>query len=360
MTLLAFEEMYVERMWGGEKFRTLYGKATPAGVPIGEAWMVADHMQHVSVVADGPDAGRTLREMLAEDAGRILGTRPQLTIHGRFPLLLKLLDAGDKLSIQVHPDDRDARRLNEPDVGKTEMWYVLHGEKDCELYCGMSRDVTRKSFAGAIVSGTVADLLTRIPAQEGTVVFVPAGTVHAIGGGCVLAEIQQSSNLTYRIDDWGRVQPNGSPRELHLDRALEVTHFGSRHNGAAKPLSYGSGVADVSVLTACEYFAAESVGVSGSYNCVSRGETFSLLLGISGTVAVRAGDDERVLNPACALMVPGSTAEFSVEGEGSFLRFSVPDLGRDIVHPLLEAGHSREAITALGGGDPGTRGHGGC
>lgn len=358
MTLLAFEEAYVERIWGGEKLRTLYGKATPTGVLVGEAWMVADHMQHVSIVADGPEAGRTLHEMLEEDAGRILGSRAHLTIHGRFPLLLKLLDAGDKLSIQVHPDDRDARRLKEPDVGKTEMWYVLHGDEDSELYCGMSHDVTRKSLMGAIESGTVADLLRCIPAREGTAVFLPAGTVHFIGGGCVLAEIQQNSDIVYRIDDWGRVQADGSPRELHVDRALEVTHFGSRHDGAAKPLCYRAGGANVSVLAACNYFAGESVAVSGSYICDSRGETFSLLLGTSGSVAVRAGDDERGLDPACAFMVPGSTAKFTVEGEGSFLRFWVPDLDRDIVQPLLEAGHSREAIVALGG-DPGTSDLGG-
>ncbi len=353
MTLIAFEEMYVDRMWGGERLRALYGKATPTGDPIGEAWMVADHMEHVSVVRDGPDAGRTLREMLEEDAGRILGTRPHLTIHDRFPLLLKLLDAGDKTSIQVHPDDDDAERLGEPDVGKTEMWYVLHGAEDCELYCGMPRDVTRDVLAGAIKSGTVADLLTRIPARKGTAVFVPAGTVHAIGGGCVLAEIQQNSDITYRIDDWGRVGADGKPRKLHTGRALEVTHFGSRHDGAAKPLSHRSGGAEVAVLTACKYFAAESVEVSGRYVCDSRGETFSLLLGTSGRVAVQVGGDERVLNPACALMVPGSTERFSAEGEGSFLRFSVPDVDRDIVHPLLKAGHTLDEIAGLTGSDLG-------
>ncbi len=351
MNLLAFEEGYVERMWGGDRLRTQYGKPTPSGVPIGEAWMIADHAQHVSVVADGPHAGRTLRELLEEDAAGILGTRAELTIHGRFPLLLKLLDAGDKLSVQVHPDDDDARRLNEPDVGKTEMWYVLHGEDRSELYCGMSSTVTRASFAEAVADATVADLLTRIPAGEGTAVFVPAGTVHAIGGGCLLAEIQQNSDITYRIDDWGRAQADGSPRKLHVDRALDVTHFGSRHAGAAKPLAYASGASEVSVLAACKYFAAESVSVSGSYACDTRGETFTLLLGISGVLRVGGGGDIRELKPACALMVPGSVSEFTVEGEGSLLKYLVPDLDRDIIRPLLEAGHPREAIIVLGG-DP--------
>ncbi len=349
--LLKFTEHYVERIWGGERLRALYDKATPTGVPIGEAWLIADHMQHVSVVADGPEAGRTLRDMLEQDAGRILGTRVRLTIHGRFPLLLKLLDAGDKLSVQVHPDDRDAQRLNERDVGKTEMWYVLHGEDRSELYCGVSSAVTRERFAEAVEDGTVADLITRIPAREGTAVLVPAGTVHAIGGGCLLAEIQQNSDITYRIDDWGRVQSDGSPRKLHVDRALEVTNFGSRHAGAAKPLAYTSGSSEVSVLAACKYFAAESVRVTGRYTCDTRGETFTLLLGTSGTLRVSGNDDFRELKPACALMVPGSVTEFTVEGEGSLLKYFVPDLDRDIMRPLLRAGHPREAIIALGG-DP--------
>lgn len=349
MNLLAFEEAYVERIWGGDRLRTQYGKPTTPGVPIGESWMIADHAQHVSVVTDGPHAGRTLRELLEEDAAGLLGSRARLTPHGRFPLLLKLLDAGDKLSVQVHPDDEDARRLGEPDVGKTEMWYVLQGDEGSELYCGLPTDVTRERFKEAISSGNCADLLARFPATEGTSVFVPAGTVHAIGGGCLLAEIQQNSDITYRIYDWDRVGADGSERELHIERALEVTHFGSLHSGPARPLSYASGTSEVSVLAACKYFAAERVRVTRSYTCTTRGETFALLLGTSGAVQVRCNDDERELKPGCALMVPGSVPEFTIEGEGSLLKYSVSDLDRDIMHPLVDAGHPREAIIALGG-----------
>lgn len=351
MGLLAFQEGYVERMWGGQKLRTVYGKQTPRDVPVGEAWMIADHPQHVSVVADGPESGRTLRELLEEDAPSILGSRARLTIHGRFPLLLKLLDAGDKLSIQVHPGDDDAKRLDEADVGKTEMWYVLQGDPGSELYCGMSPSVTRSDFEAALADGTVPELLTRFPASEGTAVFVPAGTVHAIGGGCLLAEIQQNSDITYRLDDWGRVQADGTPRSLNVEKALEVTRFGSRHAGAARPLNYSAGDAEVSILAACRYFAGELIGVHDSYTCETYGETFNLLLGRTGPLEVRAGTDEHTLAPGCALMVRGSAAGFSVEGDGALLRYYVPDLERDIVQRLLDAGHAREAIAALGG-DP--------
>ena len=166
-----------------------------------------------------------------------------------------------------------------------------------------------------------------------------------------MAEIQQNSDITYRIYDWDRIGTDGSERELHIERALEVTHFGSPHSGAARPLSYASGASEVSVIAACNYFAAERVRISGNYTCDTRGETFTLLLGTSGTLRVSGNDDFRELKPACALMVPGSVTEFMVEGEGSLLKYFVPDLDRDIMRPLLKAGHPREAIIALGG-DP--------
>ena len=349
MSLLSFEEGYAQRIWGGNKLRTLYGKDTSSSAPVGEAWLIADHEEHVSVVSDEPDAGRKLCELLMEDAAGLLGSRACLTTHGRFPLLLKLLDVGDKLSIQVHPDDECAKRLGEPDVGKTEMWYVLQGDEGSELYCGLKGDVTREVFADAIAKGTSADLLARFPAMEGTSVLVPAGTVHAIRGGCLLAEIQQSSDITYRIYDWDRVEADGSKRELHIERALEAVHFGSQHAGAAKPLSYASGASEVSVLAACNYFAAESVQVKGRYACDTRGESFTLLLATSGGVSVQAGKDERNLPVGTALMVRGSESSFYVEGEGSLLKYYVADLQRDVVTPLRDVGHPRESILALGG-----------
>jgi mannose-6-phosphate isomerase len=347
--ILAFEEGYVPRMWGGTRMREVYHKPTPADQPIGEAWLVADHAQHESVVKDGPLAGRTLRQLLQEDAAAILGSRARLTVHGRFPLLLKLLDAGEELSIQVHPDDAAAARLREPDVGKTEMWYVIEGRAESLLYCGLPPEVDAAQFESARSRGRLADLMTRIPAQPDTAVFVPAGTVHAIGAGCLLAEIQQNSDLTYRIDDWGRTQPDGTPRELHIEKALNVTRFGSRHAGAAHPLAYDVPGARINVLAACRYFAAEHIAVSGGTHFDMHGESFQLCLGLDGRLTVIADGAERALAPGEALLVAGRCAAMEVRGQGAFLRYYVPDLARDTVRPLRAAGHSVEAIVALGG-----------
>jgi len=347
--LLAFEEGYVPRMWGGTRLREVFGKPTPADKPIGEAWLIADHAHHESVVKDGPFAGRTLRELLVKNPNSILGTRARLTVHGRFPLLLKLLDAGEELSVQVHPDDAAAARLGEPDVGKTEMWYILEGRPESVIYCGLPPEVDAAQFESARRIGRLSELLTRIEARPDTAVFVPAGTVHAIGGGCLLAEIQQNSDLTYRIDDWGRVQPDGTPRELHLDKAMQVTRFGSRHAGAAHPLGHEHPGARITVLAACRYFAAEHIAVSGSTHIGVRGESFQLCLGLDGKLVIAAGDEERPLNPGEALLITGETKSAEVRGQGSFLRYYVPDLKKDVMRPLMRAGHSAEAIVALGG-----------
>lgn len=347
--LLVFEERYIPRMWGGQRLRDVYGKPTRADQNIGEAWLIADHAQHVSVVAEGPLAGRTLHELVEATPERILGTRPELTVHSRFPLLFKLLDARDKLSIQVHPDDADAARFDEPDVGKAEMWYVLDADEDSAVYCGLPPEVDAETFDASRNSGRLEELLIRIPAAPGTAVYVPAGTVHAIGGGCLLAEIQQNSDLTYRIDDWGRVQADGTPRQLHVEKARDCTRFGSGHLGPATPLEYESGGGRVAVIAACRHFAGERIDLEEAYICDTRGDSFQILLGIHGALTVSADSVQHALDPGRAVMIAGEARRFEIGGAGAFLRYYVPDLKRDIVAPLEAAGYAAEEIVALGG-----------
>ena len=349
--LLHFSDRYYERIWGGHRLRESFGKNTPAGEPIGEAWLISDHAGDESVVDEGTLAGRSIRDLLEENACAILGAGAQLTVHGRFPLLLKLLDSADNLSVQVHPDDACAVRLGEPDVGKTEMWHVLSADPGSKLICGLDPEVSAGRFAGAVQDGSIEELMTRFEVAPGTSAFVAAGTVHAIGGGIVLAEIQQNSDLTYRIYDWGRVQTDGTARELHVDKALEAIHFGSPHGGAAEPLDYAQGDLTRSVLAACRYFAAERVTLDGGATCVTHGHSFHIVLGVSGDVDVTAGASHRIVAPGEAVLVPGGYEQFAVEGRGDFLVYYVPDLPRDVVGPLRAAGHPEDAIVRLGG-DP--------
>ena len=348
--ILRLEERYYERIWGGRKLKTMYGKPIPENVLIGEAWLVSDHPGDESVIAEGPLKGRTLQELIAADPAAFLGGKAKPTPGGRFPLLLKILDSAEHLSVQVHPDDACAERLGEPDVGKTEMWHVLHAEPGSELICGLDPNVARDTFARAIPDGSVETFMNRFNVRPGTTAFVAAGTVHAIGGGIVLAEIQQNSDLTYRIYDWGRVGTDGKPRELHIDKALEAIHFGSPHGGEANPLACrAEDGAERTVLAACRHFAADHIACRGCYKRDTRGDSFHILLAKSGPLAVDVGQKTHTIDVAQAVLIPGQHEHYRVEGLGEFLDYYVPDLELDIIKPLLAAGHSRDAITLLGG-----------
>jgi mannose-6-phosphate isomerase len=350
--LLQFEEQYMERIWGGEKLNDVLGKPIPQDKPIGEAWVVSDHPSAVSKVSAGPRAGQTLHDLIDEDSGSLLGSQAALTVHGRFPLLLKILDANDVLSVQVHPDDETAERLGEPDVGKTEMWHVLQAEPGSELICGLKPEVEPEAFRKAVDEERLEECMVSFPVEPGASVFVAAGSVHAIGAGIVLAEIQQNSDLTYRLYDWGRVQDDGSRRELHIDKGLEAIHFDSQHTGANHPLTMFEGATKQTVLAACRYFAAELLELNGQVFQRNTGRrSFHILLGKSGLVRLGMNGEEVVLKPGEAAMVPGHAEEFSLGGRGTVLDYYVPDLKMDIAGPLYAAGFEHKELVRLGG-DP--------
>jgi mannose-6-phosphate isomerase len=218
---LMFHPRFKERVWGGRRLETVYGKTLPPDVPIGESWEISDRHGDESVIANGPLAGRTLRDLMIERASDILGDAAPAA-DGRFPLLCKILDARQKLSLQVHPPDR-VGDLGEP---KTEMWYIADAGPGAELFVGLKRGVTRGSFEEALAAGRVAECFHRIDVKRGDAMFLPSGRVHAIGAGLVIFEIQQNSDTTFRVHDWGRVGLDGKPRELHIAQSLESIDFG--------------------------------------------------------------------------------------------------------------------------------------
>jgi mannose-6-phosphate isomerase len=242
---LVLEPRILEKVWGGRRMESVLGRRLPAGVQVGESWEVYDRDGASSVVRTGPLAGRTVADLR--------GDAP-------FPLLLKILDAADRLSVQVHPDAATAARIGGGAEAKTECWFVLHAEPGAKVWRGLKDGTTREDLARAVADGTVASCLHSFEVRPGDTVFVPAGTVHAIGAGVLLAEVQQNSDTTFRIFDWGR------PREVHVREALESAHFGPRSPDKVPPqVVSDDGRVERLLLVKCTQFAVESVLAMGTF-----------------------------------------------------------------------------------------------
>lgn len=240
---LIFHPIFKERIWGGRNLERLLAKPLPPAGVFGESWEITDRPGDVSVVAAGPLAGRDLRWLMSHHERALLGRAESL--HGRFPLLVKILDAHETLSLQVHPPKPVAGELGgDP---KTEMWYFLEAASGAQIYAGLRRGVTREEFSRRVADGTVAVCFHRLPVRAGEAMFVPAGRAHALGAGTLLIEIQQNSDTTYRVFDWNRRDSSGQGRELHLPQSLASIDFTDFEPGLIPPMS-GRPSADRRVL----------------------------------------------------------------------------------------------------------------
>ncbi len=234
---LIFEPLFMERVWGGRRLEQLYNKKLPPGARIGESWEIVDREEAQSVVHDGPLRGHTLHELWTDHRETIFG--PGWDGEERFPLLVKMLDAQERLSLQVHPPASIAESLGgEP---KTEMWYLAQAEAGADLYAGLAAPVDRAAFEKALHEGRAADLIHRLPVTAGDAIAIPSGRIHAIGAGCLIVEIQQNSDTTYRVFDWNRAGLDGSPRTLHIEESLQSTDFNDIQP-ELQPRVEGSGV----------------------------------------------------------------------------------------------------------------------
>lgn len=218
---LTFKPIFKERVWGGRNLESLYGKPLPPGVGVGESWEISDRPETASVITNGPLAGQDLRWLIEHHAKELLGEAP--SVRGRFPLLVKILDAQAALSLQVHPPAGMAERL----VGesKTEMWFITQATPGAEVYLGLKRGVSRDLFERKLKDGAVSECVHRLKVQAGDAVFLPGGRLHAIGPGIVLFEIQENSDTTYRLFDWNRCGLDGNPRDLHVAQAMACIDF---------------------------------------------------------------------------------------------------------------------------------------
>jgi mannose-6-phosphate isomerase len=309
------QPVFKERVWGGRRLADLLGKSLPPDQRIGESWELADHPHGRSLVADGPMAGKTLRWILERHGAAVLGS-DEFARGGaaRFSLLVKFLDASDRLSVQVHPDDSYAAVHHAGESGKTECWTVLHAEPGAWLIQGVKPGVTRPQFAAALKAGQVEELLAVRPVKAGDFIWVPAGLVHGIGPGVVVAEVQENSDLTYRVYDWNRAGPDGKPRELQVREALETIRFG----GDMTPQGGRGKTADetglvIEHLVGCHAFSLTRIQIDrrpwaadmdGGWVAVVVLSGAARLTTREGAMAIRAGD---------TVLVPADLQEYALE-----------------------------------------------
>ena len=292
LTPLILAPIYRTYLWGGRRFETALGRTLPADGVYAESWQLVDRGTDQSVVAAGPLAGITLGSLVSNRGHELLGRHaPQRA----FPLLFKFLDACQDLSVQVHPDDERAARLGTPDLGKTEAWYVIDAAPGSRIFAGLAEGISRESFAAALRAGRCDEAIHSFPVKAGDCIFIPAGTVHAIGAGLLVAEIQQSSDVTFRLHDWNRVGPDGKPRALHVEEGLEAT----TRLGPVAPVA-PTATADSAVrrLVASDYFVFDEVVPQGCWE-VGGDDGCHFIAVIGGEVALedrwglpclRAGD----------------------------------------------------------------------
>jgi mannose-6-phosphate isomerase len=330
-----------ETIWGGQNLASIAGKRLPRGAQVGESWEteVGNH------AVNPPYAGQTLGQ-LVDALGEDLVGRRSLEVFGpRFPLLAKFIDAQDKLSVQVHPDDAYARAHEGGKLGKTEAWYILHAEPEAQLVYGVARPTTREEVRQAIADVRLESLLYYFTVRAGDVVYVPAGTVHAIGAGIVLYELQEYSDITYRLYDYGRLQANGQPRELHVERSLDVMRYEPASRDTVRPIAMPQETfgAHGRVLVAGPYFVLAEVTLAGEISGATSPSSCEILSVLAGACEIVTPDGPPIrLGLGDTAVLPAHLGAYRLRSgaEGArFLRSYVPTTD-DTLLRLWQAGQA--------------------
>ncbi|MGM9540033.1 type I phosphomannose isomerase catalytic subunit [Anaerovibrio sp.] len=302
-------------IWGGTKLREKYSKVSEAD-KLAESWELSCHQDGPSIIANGPAKGRTLEQYIEAEGREILGSKAQS--FENFPIMIKLIDAKDNLSVQVHPDNEYALK-NEGEYGKTEMWYIIDAEPGAELLYGVEKKITADELAESLQNGTITDICHHAPVKKGDVFFIPAGTIHAIGKGILLAEVQQNSNTTYRLYDYGRLGNDGKPRQLHVKQGSEVSSLeplplkDEREVVALSPDCNGE------LLASCDYFTTYGVQVDGTASLVSGSDSFQTFTVLEGSLTLTAGDTLLEMSAGQTVFLPAGMGGYTLDGKAHLI-----------------------------------------
>ncbi len=303
-------------LWGGTRLKDEYGKKTNLD-KVAESWELACHKDGKSKIVNGEAAGLFLEDWLAGQDKSVLGTNAASFPY--FPLLIKLIDAKGDLSVQVHPDNDYAMRV-EGEYGKTEMWYIVDCEPGASLLYGFKEKISKEEFERRIADNTLLEVCNRVPVKKGDVFFIDSGTLHAIGKGILICEIQQNSNTTYRIYDYGRVGKDGKPRELHVKKAIDVTKLEppTKPTTALAKIDIIPGL-DMKLLAECEYFTAYHATLNGEASLKAGSESFQTFTVLSGSLKLTSGDTVLDFYKGESVFIPAGLGIYTLTGDATFI-----------------------------------------
>lgn len=314
---LQFEPILKERIWGGEKLKTILNKPITSKIT-GESWELSTVEGDVSVVANGELKGKSLMELIDETPNEILGTEVYKRFGKQFPLLFKYLDAREDLSIQVHPNDKLAKERHNS-FGKTEMWYVTQADADARIIVGFKENSSKEEYLKHLNDKSLVSILDTVKAKPGDVFFLETGTVHAIGAGLVVAEIQQTSDITYRLYDFDRKDAQGNTRELHVDLALDAINY----NKVDTQKKYETKTNTSNVVVDCPYFTTNFLPLENKLEVSKSGETFTVYMCIEGTFEIEYDGFKHTYIKGDTVLVPAEINAFILNGNASILEIYI-------------------------------------
>jgi len=341
------EPIFSPRPWGARTLAPLFPEKSNLAEPLGEAWMTGVECRFAS----GPFAGQKLGDVWPTLPLAWTGTKGGGAADGSFPLLVKFIFADEKLSVQVHPDDDYAARHEKAagGRGKTEMWYAIHARPGAEVLAGLKPGVTAQIFKRAIEAGSAEDCLQHVSMSAGEAIFVPAGTAHTIGADLVLCEVQEYSDLTYRVFDYNRRDAQGRTRQLHIDKALQVMRFGEQHGGKIAPVRIARGGVAETYYIACQFFAVEKWEFAERIAAETSPQHFDLLIFLEGRGSIQWGEDSGEYAPAQTWLLPAALGAYHLapRERTSLLRAYVPASLDEFARKLAAQGVSEAAVSRV-------------
>lgn len=316
---LIFEPILQDRIWGGTKLKTYLGKENLPTETTGESWELSGVEGNVSVVKNGSYAGKSLNELLDKFSDEILGSRIYELFGKKFPLLFKFLDAREDLSIQVHPNDELAQKRHNS-FGKTEMWYVMQADEGSRIIVGFKKKSSPEEYLEHLKNKNLTELLNEVKVKKGDVFFLETGTIHAIGGGIIIAEIQQTSDITYRIYDWDRVDAEGKSRQLHIEEALDAMNYDTTN--AQK--QYHTQLNKSNVMVDCPYFTTNFLPLDGIRSMENERDCFTVYICTDGEYTIKAGGNESyVFKKGDTVLMPAALKSYTIEGNATLLEIYI-------------------------------------